>query len=153
MQSYHFKGNWKEVGKLLSQRWISHWVFLVCCLSGCISGRCHACRSLSLIETNVDTSHPRNCSQLTGCLIKVIHWFICGRTKALAKWARAARARRSGPLRVSPFHCQHLERDSDDLDSISVFSQDVRDVETASETNSSPAPTFGSNYITSHKTQ
>lgn len=150
-----------QVVQGLSQRWISHWLFLVCCLSGCISGGCHAYRSLSLMETNVDTSHPRNCSQLTGCLIEVIHWFICGTTKALAKRAHAARARRSGPLRVSPrtSHCQHLERHSDDLDSISVFSQDLWDVETASATNSAstrwlcPAPTFGSNHVTSHQTQ
>lgn len=37
---------------------------------------CCACRSLSLMETTVDTSHPGTCSQLTHCLIKVIYWFI-----------------------------------------------------------------------------
>lgn len=28
------------------------------------------------MEANVDTSHPRRCRQLTGCLIKVVHGFM-----------------------------------------------------------------------------
>lgn len=54
----------------------SHCIFWVWCLSRCVSGWCQACRRLSLMEANVDTSHPRCCRQLTGCLIKVIHCFI-----------------------------------------------------------------------------
>lgn len=42
------------------------------------------------METNVDTSQPRNCSQLTHCLIKIIYWFIYGRMKVIAKRVHTA---------------------------------------------------------------
>lgn len=47
-------------------------------------------RRSSLMETNVDTSHPRTCSQLTHCLIKVIYRFIYERLKVAVKWVHAA---------------------------------------------------------------
>lgn len=42
------------------------------------------------METNVDTSHPRTCSQLTHCLIKVIYWFIYKRLKVAVKCVHTA---------------------------------------------------------------
>lgn len=50
------------------------------------------------METNVDTSHPRTCSQLTHCLIKVIYWFIYERLKVAVKWVHAALTLQSGLL-------------------------------------------------------
>lgn len=50
------------------------------------------------METNVDTSHPRTCSQLTYCLIKVIYWFIYERLKVAVKWVHAALTLQSGLL-------------------------------------------------------
>lgn len=55
-------------------------------------------RRLSLMETNVDTSHPKTCSQLTRCLIKVIYGFIYERLKAAVKWVHAALTLQSGLL-------------------------------------------------------
>lgn len=104
MQSCHFKRKlkWMRLCNFSPKdEFPIDYSWYVASAAASVGGR-HACRSLPLMETNVDTSHPRNCSQLTGCLIKVIHWFICGTAKALAKRAHAARARRSGPLRVSP---------------------------------------------------
>lgn len=48
------------------------------------------------METNVDTLHPRTCSQLTHCLIKVIYWFIYERLKVAVKWVHAALTLQSG---------------------------------------------------------
>ncbi len=48
------------------------------------------------METNVDTLHPRTCSQLTHCLIKVIYWFIYERLKEAVKWVHAALTLPSG---------------------------------------------------------
>lgn len=50
------------------------------------------------METNVGTSHPRTCSQLTHCLIKVIYWFIYERLKVAVKWVHAALTLQSGLL-------------------------------------------------------
>lgn len=50
------------------------------------------------METNVDTSHPRTCSQLTHCLIKVIYWFIHERLKVAVKCVHTALILQSGPL-------------------------------------------------------
>lgn len=62
---------------------------------------CRACRRLSLMETNVDTSHPGTCSQLTHCLIKVIYWFIYERLEVAIKRVHAALTLQSGPLLIS----------------------------------------------------
>lgn len=76
---------------------------MVSCLSHCVSEWwLPACRRLSLMETNVDTSHPRNCSQLTRCLIKAIYWFIHGRMKVIANCAHAASTSPQGLLRIFP---------------------------------------------------
>lgn len=53
------------------------------------------------METNVDTSHPRTCSQLTHCLIKVIYGFIYERLTVAVKWIHAALTLQSGPLLIS----------------------------------------------------
>jgi len=50
------------------------------------------------METNVDTSHPRTCSQLTHCLIKVIYWFIYERLEVAVKCVHAALTLQSGLL-------------------------------------------------------
>lgn len=89
MEFCRFFANY-ELKKKLKKMKKSHWIFSVSCLSHCVSEWCHACRRLSLMETNVDTSHPRNCSQLTCCLIKAIFWFIYRRLKMIAKWVHAA---------------------------------------------------------------
>lgn len=57
---------------------------------------CRAWRRSSLMETNVDTLHPRTCSQLTHCLIKVIYWFIYERLKVAVKRVHAALTLQSG---------------------------------------------------------
>lgn len=72
--------------------------FSVSRLTLCRSEWCRACGRLSLMETNVDTSHPRTCSQLTHCLIKVIYWFIYERLKVAIKWVHAALTLQSGLL-------------------------------------------------------
>lgn len=92
----------------------SHWIFSVSCLSQCVSEWCHACGRLSLMENNVDTSHPRNCSQLTCCLIKVIYWFIYGRMKVIAKWVHAALTSPEGLVHIFPKN--HLSFFPDTLD-------------------------------------
>lgn len=53
------------------------------------------------METNVDTSHPGTCSQLTHCLIKVIYWFIYERLEVAVKWVHAALTLQSGPPLIS----------------------------------------------------
>lgn len=50
------------------------------------------------METNFDTSHPRICSQLTQCLIKVIYRYISERLKVAVKRAHAALTLKSGLL-------------------------------------------------------
>lgn len=104
MELCRFFANY-ELKKKMKKMKKSHWIFSVSCLSHCVSEWCHACRRLSLMETNVDTSHPRNCSQLTCCLIKAIFWFIYGRVKMIAKWVHAALTSPWGLPRISPNNC------------------------------------------------